>query len=175
MVSKIYFKDSQNVPAHGFDGVHVTLHDKKLWLGESKLYATGKAGAKDLAGDLKKHIAGDYLRREFARLERKLPAAVPEIEYWRSLMHKHRKLSDIYSAIVIPMVCTYSSPIFGTHSDNTQDYFVAFEEECREVLKEFNKKRIQTDCEVVLLTLPVPCKNELNSELDKRLKLMQSI
>lgn len=175
LVSKIYFKDSHNVPAHGFDGVHVTTTDRKLWLGESKLYVDGKQGVRDLADDLKKHITADYLRREFALLSRKLPASIPEIEYWRELMDKHKKLEEIYSGIVLPMVCTYSSPLFKTYSDNTPEYFRAFDAECRALLAEFESCRIKTSCDVILMTVPVPCKNELNAELDKRLKAMQNI
>jgi hypothetical protein len=175
LVSKIYFKDSHNVPAHGFDGVHVTTSDRKLWLGESKLYLDGKQGVRNLADDLKKHVTADYLRREFALLSRKLPESIPEIEYWRDLMDKHKKLEDIYSGIVVPMVCTYSSPLFKSHSDNTPEYFQAFDAECRGLLAEFESSRIKTSCDVVLMTLPVPCKNELNTELDKRLKAMQNI
>jgi hypothetical protein len=175
LVSKIYFKDSHNVAAHGFDGVHVTTADRKLWLGESKLYLDGKKGVRDLADDLKKHVSADYLRREFALLSRKLPESIPEIEHWRTLMDKHNTLENIYSGIVVPMVCTYSSPIFSAHSDNSAEYFAAFETECRELFREFESCRIQTDCDVVLLTLPVPCKNELNDEVHKRLKAMQNI
>lgn len=175
LVSKIYFKDSHNVPAHGFDGVHVTANDKKLWLGESKLYKTGKEGAAGLADDLKKHVNADYLRREFSLLSRKLPNTIPDIEHWRDLMDKHKRLSDVYAGIVIPMVCTYTSPIFQTHVDSTAKYFADFESDCRKILAEFQNKRIQTSCDVVLMTLPVPCKNELNAELDKRLKHMQNI
>lgn len=175
LVSKIYFKDSHNVPAHGFDGVHVTTGDRKLWLGESKLFKCGKQGARDLAEDLKKHVNADYLRREFSLLSRKLPNTVPDIEHWRSLMDKHSRLSDVYAGIVIPMVCTYSSTLFTSHSDNTADYFVDFETECRSILAEFTTKRIQTDCDVILMTLPVPDKDSINEELDKRLKHMQRI
>lgn len=175
LISKIYFKDSHNVPAHGFDGVHVTTEDRKLWLGESKLYLTGKAGACGLAKDLETHVTADYLRREFSLLSRKLPNTVPDIEHWRDLMDKHKRLDAIYSGIVIPMVCTYTSPLFKDHSDNTEAYFQCFENDCRKVLEEFERKRIKTSCDVILMTLPVPCKNQLNAELDKRLKHMQGI
>ena len=52
---------------HGFDGVQVTIegNQKKLWLGESKLYTDGLSGIKELAKDLEKHINSDYLRSEF--------------------------------------------------------------------------------------------------------------
>ncbi|NCI49191.1 DUF1837 domain-containing protein [Sediminibacterium roseum] len=37
----MYFKDAINVNVHGFDGVHISINgdQKKLWLGESKLYS----------------------------------------------------------------------------------------------------------------------------------------
>ena len=175
LISSIYFKDSHNVPVHGFDGVHVTTHDKKLWLGESKLYLTGKRGATALAHDLTKHVTADYLRKEFTLLARKLPNTTPDIEYWRELMDKHKTLDQIYSGIVIPMVCTYSSSLFASHADNTAKYFSDFEADCRSVLKHFEGKRIKTNCDVIFMTLPIPCKNELNAELDKRLKHMQQI
>lgn len=175
LVSKIYFKDAHNVTVHGFDGVHVTTDDKKLWLGESKLYADGIAGVRDLAKDLKEHLNEDYLRREFQLISRKLPDAVPDIEYWRNLMDKHNRLDRIFSGIVIPMVCTYTSPLFKSHSDNTPNYQNAFTKECNSLLEEFNDKRIKTDCDVILMALPVPCKNKLNTALDERLKHMQKM
>ena len=175
LISSIYFKDSHNVPVHGFDGVHVTTADRKLWLGESKLYLTGLAGATELAKDLAKHVTADYLRKGFSLLSRKLPNTTPDIEYWRELMDKHNTLDQIYSGIVIPMVCTYSSPVFKSHNTNNAAYFSAFEADCRAVLKEFERKRVKTSCDIIFMTFPVPCKNELNAELDKRLKHMQQI
>ena len=177
LVAKIYFKDSHNLTVHGFDGVQVTTKNgiNKLWLGESKLYNNGLEGVKDLAGDLKLHIAEDYLRKEFTLLTRKLPESCPDIENWRNLMDKHQTLDKIYSSIVIPMVCTYSSAIFKSHSSLTKEYVVAFEEECSALNNHFQKHKIKTNVEVILLLLPVPSKDELNKELDKRLKAMQKI
>ncbi len=177
LISKIYFKDSLNVTVHGFDGVHVTIEGdiKKLWLGESKLYTSGEDGVKDLCNDLKEHIAADYIRKEFELISRKLPSSVPEIDYWRTLMHKHQKLENIYSGICIPLVCTYSSSLFKTHHQETQKYIEDFKKECDSLRELFKTKRISTDVDVVLMLLPVPCKNELNKELDARLKRMQGI
>ena len=177
LVSKIYFKDSHNVTIHGFDGVQVTIEkeEKKLWLGESKLYIDGTKGVKDLAEDLMKHIEADYLRREFVLLSRKLPKNVPDREYWLELMDKHQTLENIYSNIVIPMVCTYSSKIFENHQLETQKYIEEFEEECKKLWKIFNTKSIKTSVDVILMLLPVPNKDELNCELHKRLKAMQNV
>jgi len=177
LISKIYFKDSHNVPAHGFDGVQITINgdEKKLWLGESKLYKTGKEGVKELAKDIVKHVNADYIRAEFNLISRKLPTEVPEIEYWRTLMDKHQKLDKIFSNIVIPMVCTYSSNLFLNHSDNTAEYFKDFIKECYDLFETFNNAKPDTGVEIILLLLPVPDKDILNSELDKRLKTMQKI
>ena len=48
LISKVYFKDSASVPAHGFDAVHISTDEKILWLGESKLYDDSKEGIKAL-------------------------------------------------------------------------------------------------------------------------------
>lgn len=177
LISKIWFKDSYNVPVHGFDGVQVTVHgkSKKLWLGESKLYSDGADGIRDLAQDIVHHVNGDYLRKEFTLISRKLPFDVPDIEYWRNLMDKHQKLDVIFSKIVIPMVCTYTSPIFGKHTSDTQDYFKDFISECESLEAKFAKLNNATNVEIILLLLPVPNKNVLNDELFKRLKSMQNI
>ncbi|RAK70563.1 HamA C-terminal domain-containing protein [Hymenobacter edaphi] len=181
LVSKIYFKDSHDVPVHGFDGVHVTINgeEKKLWLGESKMFKTGKRGIQDLAKDIHKHVNEDYIRKEFALVSRKLPVEVPEIDYWRNLMDKHQRAQTIFSSLVIPMVCTYTSNLFNKHTDETVDYFQEFENECKYLCSEFDKLKLKltipNNVEIILMLLPVPCKNELNKELNKRLKAMQSI
>jgi len=177
LISKIYFKDSHNVPAHGFDGVQVTIDgdEKKLWLGESKLYKIGTDGIRDLAKDIEKHVNADYIRKEFSLISKKLPANIPEIEYWRELMDKHQRLDVVFSNIVIPMVCTYNSDLFKKHNDNTQDYFKEFEIECNRYHNIFSKLKGDCKIEIILMLLPIPDKDELNTELDKRLKAMQSI
>ncbi|MFD1628935.1 DUF1837 domain-containing protein [Pseudopedobacter beijingensis] len=177
LISTIYFRDSPNVPAHGFDGVHITIDgdEKKLWLGESKLYKAGKSGISDLVNDISKHFNADYLREQFSLITRKLPQETPEIEHWRTLMHKHQKLDVIFSSIVIPMVCTYNSALFVNHNDETQQYIDDFKTECMALHEEFNRKRPASNLEIMLLLLPVPDKDELNMELDARLKAMQRI
>lgn len=177
LISKIYFEDSYDVPAHGFDGVQITINgeDKKLWLGESKLYTSGKDGVKELAKDIEKHVTGEYIKREFTLISRKLPEEIPEIEYWRNLMDKHQKLDTIFSNIVIPMVCTYSSNLFSNHNDNTTEYFTDFINEMNALYEHFCKHKPDTNVEIILLLLPVPNKDDLNQELDKRLKTMQQI
>ena len=177
LISKIYFKDTQNATVHGFDGVHITIDGtkKQLWLGESKLYSDGTAGVKDLTADLKTHLRNDYLRKEFALISAKLPESTPEIEHWRNLLHEHQRLETILNSVCIPMVCTYTSEMFIGHTDNTAEYMEAFEKECRKLQTVFEGKKITTNVDVLLMLLPVPSKDELSEELHKRLKSMQAI
>jgi len=177
LISKIYFKDSHNVPAHGFDGVQISINgsEKKLWLGESKLYKSGSDGIRDLVEDIKKHVNEDYLRKEFSLISKKLPNSIPEVEYWRNLMDKHQKLDDIFSGIVIPMVCTFNSDLFNVHTDNTAEYMADFIKECTHLNDMFDRLKGTTNTEIILMLLPIPDKDELNTELDKRLKSMQNI
>lgn len=177
LISTIFFRDAPNVPAHGFDGVHVTINgnEKKLWLGESKLYKSGKDGVDDLVGDIVKHFNADYLRQQFSLITRKLPVDTPEIEHWRALMHKNQRLDVVFSSIVIPMVCTYNSSLFTNHNNETQQYIDDFIKECKSLHEQFNRKKPSSNLEIILLLLPVPDKDELNRELDTRLKSMQRI
>ncbi|WP_298119091.1 DUF1837 domain-containing protein [Flavobacterium sp.] len=176
LVSKIYFKDAHNATVHGFDAIHITIEEdkKKLWLGESKLYLDGFDGVKELAKDVVNHVNADYLKKEFELIRRKIPQDIPEVEFWTNLMHKHKNLDEVFDTIVIPLVCTYSSSIFTSHDSNSKEYFEALESECRDLFNTFNTK-VATDVELILLLLPVPNKDELNSELDVRLKNMQKI
>ena len=175
LVSKIFFKDSIDMAVHGFDAVQITDDGttKKLWLGESKLYKVGKNGIDELIEDLKKHVNGDFLRQEFQLLYKKLPDQILDIEYWRDLMDKHTRLEEIFSTLVIPMVCTYSSEIYKNHKDATQAFLADFDKECRGLHAHFNGKEIKTDVEIILLLLPVSDKDELNQALHNKLKAFQ--
>jgi hypothetical protein len=179
LISKIYFKDSHNMTVHGFDGIHITSENgvNKLWLGESKLYKCGSAGIDSLIKDLKEHLQADYLRNEFELISHKLPSNTPDIEHWRNLLHPHQTLDTIFKSIVIPMVCTYSSDLFKNHNDATTSYFNDFRNEVLSLRDRFDKGKVKiaTDIEILLLLLPIPCKDELNSTLDKRLKGLQAI
>lgn len=175
LVSKIYFKDSQNATVHGFDGVHITIEPgkKKLWLGESKLYTDGMAGIKSLTDDLEKHIDADYLRSEFSLIRHKLPNETPEIEYWRNLMDEHKNLDEILNGICIPMVCTYSSDAVKRHTAVTAAYIESFFEESKKLKLKFDEKKIKTNVEVILMLLPIQEKGELVAELHKRLEALR--
>jgi hypothetical protein len=177
LISTIYFRDAVNVPAHGFDGVHVIdiTKEKKLVLGESKLYTSGGAGITDLLKDMKNHLENDYLRQQFNLVSRKIPAGAKNVQHWRTLLHKNQRLDIIFNSIVIPMVCTYNSDLFLNHNDNTNNYFQEFEEECHKLFKKFSKGKSVSKVEFILMLLPIPCKDTLNKKLYAKVKAMQEM
>lgn len=175
LVSTIYFRDAVNVPAHGFDGVHVidTPTSKKLVLGESKLYKSGSDGITNLLKDIKKHLDADYLTQQFNLVSRKIPPDCQNIEHWRNLLHQHQRLDTVFESLIMPMVCTYNSDLFNNHTDNTTAYFAEFENECQTLFDQFSKGQKVPKVEFILLLLPIPCKDTLNTELNERLVHMQ--
>lgn len=76
LVSKVYFKDSSGVPAHGFDTVHISPDEKILWLGESKLYKKGKRGISELINDLNEHFKKEYLNEQFLIIKKILNVTI---------------------------------------------------------------------------------------------------
>ncbi len=177
LVSKIYFKDSNNFVVHGFDGVQTTINGgkRRLWLGESKLYSNGKAGVASLVQDLIDHTERDYLRKEFNLISRKVPSEFPNREEILSLMDQHRTLEDIFTYISIPLVCTYSSDLFKSHAEASKEYFTDFYEECQNLYSKLDDADITTNIDAYLLLLQVQSKDELNDALHQRLKAMQGI
>jgi len=179
LVSKIYFKDADNVPVHGFDAIHVVVdgQSKQLWLGESKLYDDGPSGIASLLEDLKTHVEADYLRKEFALISPKLPDSHPDVAYWRNQLHENQKLETILDSVCIPMVCTYTGAFYGQHSDNTTLCLDAFAAECIKLRDAFHSGVAQTKTKVrvLLLLLPVASKANLVTALHKRLQALQAI
>ena len=177
LISKIYFKDSANVTVKGFDGVHVQVEgeNKKLWLGESKIYENGVDGVRDLARDVGNHITGDYLRREFSLISKKVPIDFQNRDHWLTLMHEHQTLDNIFNSICVPCVCTYSSELFQSYSDATDAYLTAFERECRLLKGKFDGANTVTNIDIILMLFPIPSKAELITRLDEKLKKAQDI
>ncbi|MBL7995820.1 DUF1837 domain-containing protein [bacterium] len=175
LISKIYFKDSDNSTVHGFDGVHVVAENATMWLGESKIYTDGAAGIASLLGDLENHLKEDYLRREFSLISTKVPIEFPDRDKWILLLHEHQTLDAIVQRICLPMVCTYTSPIFDNHTSESQDYIDTFVSECRKLKTKFDEGHIETDIDVILMLLPIPSKEQLVTTLDERLRSMQQI
>lgn len=181
LISKIFFKDTDNASVHGFDAVHVVDDgDKKsLWLGEAKIYQDGAKGISELASDLTKHFSEDYLRSEFVLIRKKLElldqSVVTDKDYWLDLMHKHTTIDKVFTSITIPMLCVYDSEIYSSHTEVSEKYIFELTNEAKKLKDDFKKKTISTTLNVVLLLLPIPSKEDLVEMLHNKLKNIQNI
>ena len=181
LLSKIYFKDSNNVTVHGFDAVHIIPNTKTLWLGESKLYQDGKNGVRALIEDIKNHIKNDYLKSEFILISKKIKLFenIPKKNYWINLMESYTKLENILQSITIPLLCTYTSYNFTKYNDETASNFIEdYEKEVRSLydyFKNSNDHPLKTKLNIILLLFPVQSKDELIKRMHEKLSILQSI
>ena len=180
LISKVYFKDSNNVPAHGFDAVHISPNEKILWLGESKLYSDGKEGIKALLDDLNKHLKTEYIDDQFVLIAKNLKNnSIPQREYWIKEIAAASSLREKLSFINIPILCVYEHDIYDRFADTTlQDAADYHEMNVRELKKYFDDKNtnhLKDRCNIVLLLFPVKSKNDLVKKLHERLWHMQSM
>lgn len=181
LVSKIYFKDSYSHEAHGFDAVHVSVNDNKLWLGETKFYNNGKRGIKALIDDLNTHFKHDYLKEQFVIISRALVHNNELREEWIQKLNETARLADKLDMIIIPLLCIYEDTVAdeiiaaineGTDSDTI------YLEHVSELKKYFdenntfiNKERVQT----LLILLPVESKDKIVSGMLSKIYSMQNI
>lgn len=181
LVSKIYFKDSYSHEAHGFDAVHVSVNDNKLWLGETKFYNNGKRGIKALIDDLNTHFKHDYLKEQFVIISRALIHNNELREEWIQKLNETTRLSDKLDMIIIPLLCIYEDTVAdeiiaainaGTDADTI------YLEHVSELKKYFdenntftNKERVQT----LLILLPVESKDKIVSGMLSKIYSMQNI
>jgi hypothetical protein len=180
LISKVYFRDSNGVPAHGFDAVHITTSEQILWLGESKFYSDGKQGIKALLDDIKEHINKDYLEDQVLVIKKNLECnMIPQREEWIKLLNNTTKLKDIIKIINIPLLCTYPHDLYRLYSDlKSQDAVVYHESNVRELKSYFNNNNdhpLKQRLNVILMLFPVRDKNELVKKLHERLWHMQNI
>ena len=181
LVSKIYFKDSYSHEAHGFDAVHVSVNDNKLWIGETKFYNNGKRGIKVLIDDLNTHFKHDYLKEQFVIISRALIHNNELREEWIQKLNETTRLSDKLDMIIIPLLCIYEDTVAdeiiaainaGTDTDTI------YLEHVSELKKYFdenntftNKERVQT----LLILLPVESKDKIVSGMLSKIYSMQNI
>ena len=179
LISKVYFKDSNAIEAHGFDAVHIT--DDTLWLGETKFYNNGEGGIKALVGDLNNHFKHEYLKEQFVIINKALMHKNPIREDWIRRIQNANRLEDIFQFIKIPLLCIYENEIatqildvlnedgfaetvYLTHVNEMKSFFDAN--------NSFpNKNRVQ----ILLILLPVQSKDRIIAEMLKRIYNMQNI
>lgn len=180
LVSKVYFKDSSGVPAHGFDAVHISPDEKVLWLGESKFYRHGKAGIRELLRDLEAHFKKEYLNEQFIIIKKNLECnEIPQRQQWIEELSNCGKLLDKLNMINIPMLCTYENDIYKKFEDLNEQNAIDYHEVNIRGLKKFfddeNKHPLKSRLNVILFLFPVKNKNELITLLHEKLWHIQSI
>jgi len=182
LLSKIHFKDTRGHAVHGFDSVHIQPSNNSLWLGESKLYKSGKNGVKALVQDIKEHFNTDYLNSEFALVSKKIKYFdnIPQKDKWLKLISKENTLSNQLSAINIPLLCTYNSELLGDSSidELSQDFIDIYTKEMRELKAYFDEKNdhpLKSRLNIILILFPVQDKKELVKGLHENLSKIQSL
>lgn len=180
LISKVYFKDSPGVPAHGFDAVHITPDEQILWLGESKLYGDVKKGLKELLKDLDKHFKKDYINEQFSIIKKNLENnSIPQRNEWVKKLSKCNKLSEQIKMINIPMLCVYTDDIYNKFADIANSQAFTYHENSIRKLKKFfednNSHYLKNKLNVILFMFPIKDKMEFVTELHKRLWHMQNL
>lgn len=181
LVSKLYFKDSRGVPAHGFDAVHISPEENILWLGESKLYTGATAGLTDLINDLKHHVTKDFLSSEYTIIKKNLLVNnIPDRDYWIERLSKNVRLGDMISQVNIPMLCVYNDTrrFEKCLNEAIEDIVPIFEPRFRELKQYFddnNDAPLKNKLNIILFLFPVMDKEKFVMELHKRLYYLQQV
>lgn len=181
LVSKLYFKDSRGVPAHGFDAVHISPEENILWLGESKLYTGATAGLMDLINDLKHHLTKDFLSSEYTIIKKNLLVNnIPDRDYWIERLSKNVRLGDMISQVNIPMLCVYNDTrrFEKCLNEAIEDIVPIFEPRFRELKQYFddnNDAPLKNKLNIILFLFPVMDKEKFVMELHKRLYYLQQV
>lgn len=177
-VSKIHFKDSDNDTVKGFDCVHMIEHDGEieLWLGEVKFYKSLNSAIYDSTGELKDHLAKDFLRREFVAITNKLDPNWPYSGQVSSLLDNARSLDEILSRLVIPVMLTYDSPVVGSHDVVDKVYIAELKREATKALEDFcNKLQVPYPVALHLILVPLHNKDSLLNIFHQKLQIWKQI
>ena len=179
LISKIYFKDSISVEAHGFDAVHV-LGDK-LWLGETKFYNDGKRAIKALLDDLNKHFKHDYLKEQFMIISRALVHNNEMREEWVNKLSTANRLEDKLNMIYIPLLCIYEDQVASDVIDRlnaagkSESIYFDHVVKMKEYFDKNNTFPYTEKVQPLLILLPVKSKDKIVSAMLSRIFNMQNI
>lgn len=174
-ISKIYFKDSTNSTVKGFDCVHVCpgSNGLELWLGECKFYKDINRAVSDVIAEIREHCQDDYLRREFILIRHKIDNAWPYAKDLKTLLSAESSLDEVFKKAVIPVLLTYESATTGAATIGNADYIDKITKEALDHHRSFISKMTGIPVEIALILFPMKIKDELVSEMDKRLKGIQ--
>ncbi|WP_193627226.1 DUF1837 domain-containing protein [Brevibacterium sp. CFH 10365] len=142
-VSKIYFLDTPNDTAKGFDAVHVVVNDTgelDLWLGEAKLYVDMKSAISAVVASLNEHMGNEFLRKEFLAISNKFDDGWEHVEKLKELLDDNTSLDVIVDRLVMPVLLTYQSATIGTYDKVCDPYIADLIVEAKEAWQDFKDK-----------------------------------
>lgn len=177
LISKIYFKDSPNDTAKGFDCVHVVEAPEglQLWLGEAKFYADVGQAMSEAVESLESHFKADFLKQEFVAIRRKLDPRQPLPAGAADFFDPNRSLDTIVTSIHVPVLVTYNSAAIRAHAEVSPAYEDAFRAEVLAHRDTFAAKALPKNAVVHLLIVPLHDKATLVAEMDRVLKAAQEL
>lgn len=180
LISKVYFKDSLSVPAHGFDAVHISPNEKILWLGESKFYKNPQSGINELIKDLHNHFNRNFLNEQFIIIKKNLENnTIPQRDKWIKTLSNSQKLKEQIKFINIPLLCTYENDIYNKFSDLSDDNATKYYQTNIANLKQHfdtnNNHPLQQQLNIILFLFPIRNKLELVKILHEKLWHMQNL
>ena len=152
-----------------------TDRDLQLWIGEVKFYNNITRAIRDVVAELEAHMKRDYLRAEFAAITNKIEPTWPHADRLKSLLHRNRPLQTIFDAVCIPVLLTYDSPTIAAHTNVTETFRSAFEEEMLRHHASFAAKPLPPNVRIHLFLFPLKSKAELMRQFDSRLKALQGL
>jgi hypothetical protein len=189
LISKIYFKDSAGLPAHGFDAVHVDLDTETLWLGESKLYKNPNGAIDELVKDVmgftdkngkfhKGHFCIDFFNSEFQIITNRvhdINADYPS--FVKKLVDPNTKTLDKLANINVALFAGFDSNSLKDYDENK---FEATLKEEIEKLKSRANEGLKghpwhEHLNIYLFLFPLDDKRAFVSSLHQKLKGAQQI
>ena len=177
LISKIYFKDNDNLPAHGFDAVHVDSKNKTLWLGESKLYEQSNQAIDALIQDLNEHFNTDFFHSEFQIITNRAinDSNVPVDPFIQRLLNPKTRILDKLANINVALFAAYDSS--SLTSEQQDDREKKLEKEIkklyRKIRKGINEHAWNKQLKIFLLLFPLHDKKEFVKELHVKLLYAQ--
>lgn len=184
LISKIYFKDSKNVPAHGFDAVHVDDDNQILWLGESKLYKSGPSAidelVKDVVGYTDKdgvkhggHFSTDFFSSEFQIITNRIhDSKYKYSDFVKKLINPNTKTLDKLAGINIALFAGFESKVLKSYG--TEEFETKLANEIKKLSDRaeegLNSHPWNHSLNMYLFLFPIENKKELVLSLHNKLK-----
>lgn len=180
LISKIYFKDTPNVAAHGFDAVHINPKTKTMWLGESKLYKDYNGAFSELKKDLDNHFNTKFFDSEFQVISHRVfddEAISDQPDFVKDILNNKTKNLKKLENINVALFASFDSEIFKNvdkekFEDDLNKSINLWKEKAFE---KFNETKWNDKLEIYLLMFPVESKDELINQLHNKLEGVQKL